>query len=338
MTRRRSERSRLATAISSTSPSERALVAAHAARLPRRPRALRSLFVGRDYLGRDPRTVDAAEVDAAAVRAFLAAARPRGLGKRSQGRALAAVRRLLPLGGARRRAAPPPPAGVVRTPKAPQRLPRHLRPARDGGGARGRGAGDERAARAARPRARRAALRQRPARRRAGVARLARPRSAGARAARRRQGRQGADGAVRRARGGGAAGLAHDVGGRAGRGCRPRRRHAADVSARGRAAAAAAAEDEMPVFLNARGGRLTDRSVRRILDRCVAQAALATRSAPAHAAPQLRDASARARAPTCAPSRSCSVTARSSTTQRYTHVDVERLLSVYREAHPRAKA
>src|ERR1044072_3997062 len=53
------------------------------------------LFVGRDWRACDPQTVEATQVDAAAVRAFLGALTREGLGKRSQGRALAAARGVL---------------------------------------------------------------------------------------------------------------------------------------------------------------------------------------------------------------------------------------------------
>src|SRR3954447_14798635 len=52
------------------------------------------LFAGRDWLGCDPSTVEAGQIDAAAVRAFLAFLGREGLGRRSQGRMLAAVRGL----------------------------------------------------------------------------------------------------------------------------------------------------------------------------------------------------------------------------------------------------
>ena len=57
------------------------------------------------------------------------------------------------------------------------------------------------------------------------------------------------------------------------------------------------------LFVNQRGRRLTPRDVRRILDRRVADA-----HPPARPAPHLRHPPARRRAPTCAPSRSCSAT------------------------------
>jgi len=92
---------------------------------------------------------------------------------------------------------------------------------------------------------------------------------------------------------------------------------------------------EGPVFLNARGGRLTDRSVRRVLDRWLREAAIARRVSPhtlRHTfATHLLAGGADLRA-----IQELLGHKSLSTTQKYTHVGIERLMEIYDKAHPRA--
>ena len=94
--------------------------------------------------------------------------------------------------------------------------------------------------------------------------------------------------------------------------------------------------DDDALFLNLRGGRLTDRSVRRILNNRLREAAIHAKLSP-H---DLRHTFATHMLGSGADLRAIQELlghASLSTTQRYTHVNADALMKVYDKAHPRAR-
>jgi integrase/recombinase XerC len=275
-------------------------------------------FLARDYLGVDAGEVAPEEVEPRAVRAFLAWMTREGLSRRSQGRALSSVKSLFRFACRTGRCAANPAAGV-RTPKQEKTLPRHLRP----------GEVEE--------------LVEAPAgdgplelRDRALMELLY---ATGLRVSELVSlDWQDVDlpGRVLRVVGKGGKERMVPFGAPAADALRSWLEVWDGVAAEAGDGRGLGTVDGEPIFLNHRGGRLSDRSVRRVLDRHTAAAGVAPGVHP-HT---LRHTFATHLLEEGADLRTIQeLLGHSSlaTTQRYTHVEIERLLRIYRESHPRAR-
>ncbi|MEO8502700.1 MAG: tyrosine recombinase XerC [Acidobacteriota bacterium] len=273
-------------------------------------------FLAREFLDRPPADVRPADVDALAVRSFLASLARADVGRRSQGRALSAVRSLFRF-ACREGVLQTNPAATIRTPKHPKHLPRHLRP------------GEVETLIEQPAGAEPLALRDR--------AFLELLYASGLRVGELVSldwDDLDLDGRVLRVLGKGGKERMVPFGKPAAEALRNWRKAAEAVRPPGSLREINAGDD--PVFLNSRGGRLTDRSVRRLLDRYAESSQLPSGIHPhtlRHTfATHLLEGGADLRAIQ-------ELLGHSSlgTTQKYTHLEIDRLLQVYREGHPRAK-
>jgi len=276
-------------------------------------------FLARDFLGKEARAVRPAEIDALAVRSFLAYLAREGVGRKSQARALSSVRSLLRF-ACQEETLEHNPALSVRTPKQPRTLPRHLRP------------GEVETLLESVSGSEPLDLRDRAV--------LELLYATGLRVG------ELVDldweaidlrGRMLRVMGKGGKERMVPFGGHAARAVETWRGEWPDVRAKYQGEdRGPSASDADPVFLNHRGGRLSSRSVRRIIDRRVDEAALAAGVHPhtlRHTfATHLLEGGADLRAIQELLGHSSL-----STTQRYTHMEIERLQQVYRDSHPRAK-
>ncbi|MCG8457325.1 MAG: tyrosine recombinase XerC [Holophagales bacterium] len=266
-----------------------------------------------DYLGRAENALAPEHVDTASVRAFLGSMTREGLAKRSQARALSAVRSLFRW-ACREGLLPNNPAAAVRTPKLEKTLPHHLRPGEVENLIEAR---IEEGPFAARDTAIVELLYATGLR----VGELVSLDWADL----------DFDARVLRVLGKGGKERMVPFGRPAAEALRLWRDAWGEVRDRSRPG-----EDGDPVFLNQRGARLGDRSVRRILEKLAIAA-----GSQEHVHPHvLRHTFATHLLEEGADLRTIQeLLGHSSlaTTQRYTHVDIDRLLAVYRQSHPRAK-
>lgn len=268
-------------------------------------------FLSQDFLGQDASKISPTDVDPLAVRSFVAAQARDGVGKRSQARSLSALRGLFKF-ACREGILGSNPASSVRSPKQAHRLPRHLRPGEietllDAA------RGDE------------------PLQRR-DLALLELLYASGLRVSELTQlNWNDLELEARTLRVMGKGGKERMV---------PFGEPAAQALGHWLedwdAIRRTSGSSDEPVFLNYRGGRLGVRSVRRIIDRYVDRAALASGVHP-HT---LRHTFATHLLESGADLRTIQELlghSSLSTTQRYTHVEIDRLLKIYRESHPRAR-